>query len=120
MYKLLYSVHVYCCTQLTWRYLCSDSRWLLCGGGLWVRPGGFGLTAVAVHPGDVVHGHEAVHTHPPPRVHKYLGITNNRKAHGPNIYEDTKPQMSSLLMFKRVYKLEILSVMLVFSTPLVN
>jgi hypothetical protein len=37
-----------------------------------------------------------------------------------NYYEDTKPLMSALLVFKRVYRLEIQSVMLVFSTPLVN
>jgi hypothetical protein len=37
--------------------------------------------------------------------------------HGPNIYKDTKPKMSSLLVFNR---LEIQSDMLVFSTPLVN
>ncbi len=85
LYMLLYSVHVYCYTQLTWGYLCSDGRWLLCCGRLWVRPGGFGLTAVVVHPGNVVHGHEAVHTHPPPRVHKYLGITNNRNRVGNGI-----------------------------------
>jgi hypothetical protein len=40
--------------------------------------------------------------------------------HGPNNYKDTKPQMSSLLVFTRVYRLEIQSVMLVFLTPLVN
>jgi hypothetical protein len=43
--------------------------------------------------------------------------------HGPNNYKDTKPSMSSLLVFNRVYRLEIQSVMLaflVFSTPLVN
>ncbi len=34
--------------------------------------------------------------------------------HGPNNYKDTK------LVFKRVYRLEIQSAMLVFSTPLVN
>ncbi len=39
--------------------------------------------------------------------------------YGPNIYKDTKPQMSSLLVvFNRVYRLEIHSVMLVFSTLL--
>jgi hypothetical protein len=38
--------------------------------------------------------------------------------HGPNIYKDTKSLMSSLLVFNRVYRLEIKSVMLVFSTPL--
>jgi hypothetical protein len=91
LHMLLYSVYVYWCTQLTWRYLCCDGRWLLCGGCLWVRPGGFGLTAVVVHPGNVVHGYKAVHTHTPPRVHKYLGITNNGKDHGPNLYNDTKP-----------------------------
>jgi hypothetical protein len=31
-----------------------------------------------------------------------------------------KPKMSSLLVFNRVYRLDIQSVMLVFSTPLVN
>ncbi len=40
--------------------------------------------------------------------------------HGPNIYKDTKPKMSPLLVFYRVYRLEIQSVMLVFSTPLVK
>jgi hypothetical protein len=40
--------------------------------------------------------------------------------HGPNNYKDTKPIMSSLLVFNRVYRLEIQSIMLVFSTPLVN
>ncbi len=38
---------------------------------------------------------------------------------GPNNCKDTK-QMSSLLVFNRVYRLEIQSVMLVYSTPLVN
>ncbi len=43
------------------------------------------------------------------------------RLHGPNIYKDcTKPYMSSLLVFNRVYILEIQSFMLVFSTPLVN
>ncbi len=37
--------------------------------------------------------------------------------HRPNNYKDTKPQMSSLLLFNRVYRLEIQSVMLVSSTP---
>jgi hypothetical protein len=39
------------------------------------------------------------------------------------LYQDTKPQMSSSLVFKRVYRLEnveIQSVMLVFSTLFVN
>jgi hypothetical protein len=35
--------------------------------------------------------------------------------HGPNNYKDTKPCMSSLLVFSRVYRLEMQSVMLVFS-----
>jgi hypothetical protein len=35
-------------------------------------------------------------------------------------YKDTKSKMSSLQVFNRVYRLEIQSVMLVFSTPLVN
>jgi hypothetical protein len=52
-------------------------------------------------------GYPGVYT----RVTHFLG-----KLHGPNNYKDTKPQMSSLL----VYILEIQSVMLVFSTPLVN
>ncbi len=34
--------------------------------------------------------------------------------HGPNNYKDTKPSMSSLLVFNRVYRLEIQLVMLVF------
>jgi len=41
-------------------------------------------------------------------------------AHGPHIYKDTKPKSSSLLVFYRVYRLEIQSVMLAFSTPFVN
>jgi hypothetical protein len=49
--------------------------------------------------------------------HKRPGVTGT---HGPDIYKDTKPQMSSLLVFNRVYRLEIQSVMLVFSTPLVQ
>ncbi len=40
--------------------------------------------------------------------------------HGPNIYKDTKSQVSSLLVFNRVYRLEIQSVMMVFSTYFVN
>jgi hypothetical protein len=40
--------------------------------------------------------------------------------HVPIIYKETKPQMSSLLVFNRVNRLMIQSVMLVFSTPLVN
>ncbi len=40
--------------------------------------------------------------------------------HGRGNYKDTKIQMLSLLVFIRVYRLEIQSVMLVFSTPLVN
>ncbi len=36
------------------------------------------------------------------------------------MYKDTKPQKSSLLVFNRVYRLEIQSIILVFSTPLVN
>jgi hypothetical protein len=35
-------------------------------------------------------------------------------------YKDTKPWMSSLLVFNRVYRLEIQSVMFVFLTHLVN
>jgi len=47
--------------------------------------------------------------------------TTRHRRHGPNIYkEDTKPKKSSLLMFNRVNRLEIPSVMLVFSAPLVN
>jgi hypothetical protein len=37
-----------------------------------------------------------------------------------NVYKDTKPQMSSVLVFNRVCRLEIQSVMLVFSTGFVN
>ncbi len=37
-----------------------------------------------------------------------------------NNYKDTKPSMSSLLVFNRVYRLEIQSVMLVFSARFVN
>jgi hypothetical protein len=37
-----------------------------------------------------------------------------------NINKDTKPLMPSLLVFNRVYGLEIQSVMLVFSNSLVN
>jgi hypothetical protein len=40
--------------------------------------------------------------------------------HGRRNYKDTKPEMSSLLVFDKFYRLEIQSVMLVFSTPLVN
>ncbi len=40
--------------------------------------------------------------------------------HGPNNHKDTITEMSSLLVFNRVYRLEIQSVMLVFSTPLFN
>ncbi len=40
--------------------------------------------------------------------------------HGPNIYKDTKPYLSSLLVLNRVYRLEIQAVMLVFWTPLLN
>ncbi len=40
--------------------------------------------------------------------------------HGLNKNKDTKPLMSSLLVFNRDYRREIQSVMLVFSTPLVN
>ncbi len=40
--------------------------------------------------------------------------------HGPNNYKDIKPKMSSLLVFIRIYRLEIQSIMLVFSTLLVN
>jgi hypothetical protein len=52
----------------------------------------------------------------------FVSITSKNSANGPNIVivKDTKPLMSSLLEFNRVYRLEILSVMLVFSTPLVN
>ncbi len=35
-------------------------------------------------------------------------------------YEETKPSMSSLLVFNRIYRLEIQSVTLVFSTCCVN
>jgi len=37
--------------------------------------------------------------------------------HGPNNYNDTKPWMSSLLVFNRVYRLEIQPVMSVFFDP---
>ncbi len=40
--------------------------------------------------------------------------------YGRNNYKDTKPYMSSLLEFNRAHRLEIQSVMLVFSTPLVK
>ncbi len=43
-----------------------------------------------------------------------FGLLYEGAIHGPNIYKDTK------LVFNRVYRLEILSVVLVFSTPLVN
>ena len=56
---------------------------------------------------------------PPPPYESYF-LHFNRLKHGPNNYKDTKPLMSSLLVFDRVYRLEIQSVMLVFSTPLVN
>jgi hypothetical protein len=40
--------------------------------------------------------------------------------HGLNNCKGTKPQMSSLMAFNRVYRLEIQSVMLVFSTGFVD
>ncbi len=40
--------------------------------------------------------------------------------HGPINYKDTKPYVSSLLLFNRVYRLGIQSVMFVFSTSFVN
>jgi hypothetical protein len=43
-----------------------------------------------------------------------------RYTHGPNINEDPKPKMSSLLVPNRVYRLEIQSVMLVFPTSFVT
>ncbi len=49
-----------------------------------------------------------------------LSYTCDRRGHGPIIYTDAKPYMSSFLVFNRVYKLGIQSVMLLFSTPLVN
>jgi hypothetical protein len=49
-------------------------------------------------------------------VRKFQGT----RIKGPNIYKDTNPQMSSLLVFNGAYRLEIQSVMLVFSTRLVN
>ncbi len=39
---------------------------------------------------------------------------------GLNKYKDTKPQMPSLLVFNRFYRLKIQSVMLVFLTGFVN
>ncbi len=39
-------------------------------------------------------------------------------AHGLSNYKDTTNKMSSLLVFNRIYRLEIQSVMLVFSTQL--
>ncbi len=40
--------------------------------------------------------------------------------HGVNNYKDTKPYMSSLLVFNRFYKLEKQSVMLILSTGFLN
>ncbi len=40
--------------------------------------------------------------------------------HGQRNYKDTKPYMSSSLVFNRVFRLELQSVVLVCSTPLVN
>ncbi len=40
--------------------------------------------------------------------------------HGPNNYKDTKPSMSSLLAFNIVYRPELQSVILVFSTGFVK
>jgi hypothetical protein len=40
--------------------------------------------------------------------------------HGINNFEDVKPSMSSLMLFNRVDRLEIQSVMLVFSTGFMN
>jgi hypothetical protein len=47
-------------------------------------------------------------------------IKLKRLMHGPSIHKDANLQMSSLLVFNRVYRLELQSVVLVFSTPLVN
>jgi hypothetical protein len=38
--------------------------------------------------------------------------------HGPNNEKDTQPLMSSLLVFNRVFRLELQGVMLIFSTLL--
>jgi hypothetical protein len=52
------------------------------------------------------------------------GIAVCKEGHGrpwgQRNYKDTNPQLPSLLVFNRVYRLEIQSVMLVFSNPLVN
>ncbi len=54
------------------------------------------------------------------RTLPYLQYITLDPVHGPNSYNDTKPKMSSLLVFNGVYRVERHSVMLVFSTPLVN
>jgi hypothetical protein len=48
-------------------------------------------------------------------INRMFFLASLGSKHGPNIYKDN-PQMSSLLVSKRVYRLEIQSVMLVFST----
>jgi len=48
------------------------------------------------------------------------GYYLKRGDHGPNNYKDTMPLMSSLVVFNRVYRLEIRSDMSVFLAPLVS
>jgi hypothetical protein len=55
---------------------------------------------------------------PPPPQQNYR--ENATCTHGRRNYYDTNPLTSSLLVFNRVYRLEIQSVMLVFATPLGN
>ncbi len=50
----------------------------------------------------------------------FAAVEKEGLKHGPNNYTDTKHLMSSLFVFNRVYRLEIQSVMLVFSAPLVT
>ncbi len=71
-------------------------------------------------------GHPALSSSRPVMTGQFINVKNNHHAteigkHRRNNYnKDTKPQMLSLLVFNRVYRLEIQSVMLVFSTPLVK
>jgi hypothetical protein len=50
----------------------------------------------------------------------FFKSVTDKKSYGLINYLDTKPVMSSLLVFYRVYRLEIQSVMLLFSTGFLN
>jgi hypothetical protein len=55
------------------------------------------------------------HSHPQiPPLSTFIFLTRKQSQHGLINYKDTKPKISSLLVFNRVYRLEIQSVMLVF------